>query len=99
MNRKFYFGLLAVAMVTVAATNLNIVSNERVLSDVMMVEVEALAQNEGDDPGIRIYCYCTDGNIFGGGKKCAANGNQEKACAQSEQGGNIDCSTYNVNCQ
>jgi hypothetical protein len=50
-----------------------------------------------NDPGIRIYCRCTDGNIFGGNKQCKTNGDNA-VCAQSEQGGNIDCSTYNSNC-
>jgi phosphoheptose isomerase len=97
MKKKFYFGLLAVgSMVAVATTNLKIASNEKGLSDVMMANVEALADNEGD-PGIRIYCRCTDGNIFGGNKQCKTNGDNA-VCAQGEQGGNIDCTTYNSNC-
>jgi hypothetical protein len=73
--------------------------NSHNLSDIQLANVEALAQESGgtSDPGIRIYCRCTDGNIFGGNKQCKANGDNS-VCAQSEQGGNIDCSTYNSNC-
>jgi predicted transcriptional regulator len=97
MNKKFYFGLLAAGlMATAVATNVKIALNEKGFSDVVMVGVEALADNESDS-GVRIYCRCNDGNIFGGNKQCKTNG-KNAVCAQSEQGGNIDCATYNSNC-
>jgi hypothetical protein len=84
------------AIATAAGWNVSRNMSEEALSDVALTNIEALAQNE-TDPGIRIYCRCTDGNIFGGNKQCKTNGDNA-VCAQSEQGGNIDCSTYNSNC-
>jgi len=43
-----------------------------------------------DEP-VRIVCKCT---LFG---KCRASGGGS-TCAQSEPGGNIDCSQYDGNC-
>ena len=39
----------------------------------------------------RVMCYCT----WLGNCKASGGGN---LCAQSEPGGNIDCSNYNANC-
>lgn len=55
--------------------------------------VEALAQTEPG--GDRIICRCKTG--FLSNNKCLVS-NPDKICAQSEPGGNIDCSSYHGNC-
>ncbi len=90
-------GLFALALLSTAGYGVNkSMNSDANLSNLALANVDALAQNE-QDPGIRIYCRCTDGNIFGGKKQCKANGDNS-VCAQSEQGGNVDCMTYNSNC-
>jgi len=50
MNKKKIFGLTTAAlMVAVIAVNMSISSIKRGLSDVSLANVEALAENEGDD--------------------------------------------------
>jgi hypothetical protein len=90
-------GIFALALLVAAGYGVNqkVKSNAN-LSDLALANVEALAQNE-NDPGIRIYCRCTDGNFIGFNKQCKTNGDNA-VCAQGEQGGNIDCTTYNSNC-
>ena len=47
MKKKIFGGLLAAMMIAVATINLNLVSNEKGMSDVMVVNNEALADFEG----------------------------------------------------
>lgn len=50
-----------------------------------------IAQDESVLPPDQVLCNCT---FFG---NCRASGNGS-LCAQSEPGGNIDCSSYDNNC-
>ena len=94
--KKLIFGFAVLAIAAIVVFNINANSKRSGLSDIFLAKVEALAQNEGEEPE-RIICRCTDGNIFGANKQCKANGDNAK-CAQSAPGGNIDCSDYNANC-
>jgi len=92
---NFFSYLALIVIVAVAAWNMNINSQNSKVSDISLVNNQALASSE--DSGIIIYCKCNDGNLIGQNKKCKANGSND-VCAQSEAGGNIMCSNYDSNC-
>ena len=68
MNKKIYFGLLAIgAVAVIATTNLNIASNKKGLSEISLANVEALALNEdpiGDCTWIMDTKECPNGDIL-----------------------------------
>jgi hypothetical protein len=94
MKKKILIFLIVIVVGALASWNFNQAGGEAILSDVALTDVEALANDESGGSGIVIYCKCTRG-IFS--QNCKANGDNG-VCAQSTQGGNIDCSQYNSNC-
>jgi hypothetical protein len=93
MNKKKILGCIAIfAIISIATFNVNLGAKHTDLPGMSLTNNEALAQEA--DPGVVIYCKCTR-NIFS--KNCKANGD-DGVCAQSSQGGNINCSQYNSNC-
>ena len=88
MNKKKIFGLLAAGLIAaVATTNLNIVSNEKGLSNISLANVEMLAYGEsGYSCTVTVECY--HGSI-----SCTG-----QVCERSALGGWVKCDGHTTKC-
>jgi hypothetical protein len=88
MYKKFFYGIAVLGVAALAAWNVNVNSQKVELSDVMLANVEALAQDENG--GTNVVCKCSRMQT----QNCAVN-NWGAQCAS---GNNVHCWEYNLNC-
>ena len=80
MNKKIFYGIAVFIVAAMAAWNVNFSSQAEGMSDIMVANTEALADNEGGGESGKLDCYMTvhyDPKASGSfkvkacGKKCA----------------------------
>lgn len=78
MKKKLLFGIATIAIAVLAILNVNYGSHSKAISGIMLINIEALAQNEGNDQGALMDIYGeTTGTHYGvcccpGYSSCAA---------------------------
>ena len=78
MNRKILIGSAVMAIAGVAAWNVDVSSQTKGMTDVMITNIEALANSEGEDEGNDCYKTVSYDSSLGGSYEVKACGKQCK---------------------
>lgn len=96
---KVILGLITVICLSTALSfGTGFSKSDQEASDLLFSSIEALGQNESGGTVIKCYCQAW---YQGERRRCTVDGGDTSAgpCAQSQPGGNINCSDYNDNCR
>ena len=84
MQKKLFYGIAVIAIAVIAAWNVNVSSIEDGLSDVLLANVEALANGEGDEGGEKI-CHFRGTSEFTDWYTCEGDYPNVNACGNTDR--------------